>query len=256
MRFRTLAATAAAVFSWLAIPAEAAAEADILGTRTALEQWLDLRKLISEEQNDWREEKETIRASIDLIHGELARLDEELETLADGARATDAMHETLRDENTALQEATAAISGVLGELETRITELHEMLPAELQAQLKPLFVRLPEPDAPSRAGIGERLQNVIGMLGEIEKFNRTITIVREMQQLPSGETAQVRTMYLGLGAAWFTNEEGTYGGSLTPARGGWTINVQPELASRIRAAIAIYENDAQARFVPLPVEIQ
>ncbi|MGH8019296.1 MAG: DUF3450 family protein [Opitutaceae bacterium] len=247
---------AAAVVSWLVIPFGFAANPEPEKTRAALEQWMELRKLISEERNDWRVEKETIQASVRLIEDEIARIDRDMAELSGSANETESERARLAAENAVLESAAAIVSGAISELEARIVALQEMFPPDLAARLRPLVIRIPEPGGVARIGTGERLQNIVGILGEIEKFNRTITIVKEMQQLPTGETAQVRTMYLGLGAAYFTNEDGTWGGMLTPAKGKWIVTVKPSIADEIRAALAVYENDAQPQFVPLPAEIE
>ncbi|BET68003.1 hypothetical protein ASA1KI_29210 [Opitutales bacterium ASA1] len=255
MRSKILVAAATAV-SGLLIPSGFAATPDLAKTRTALEQWVEFRKLISEEQNDWRVEQETIRESIDLITSEIARIDNDLERLEAGATEADKERGRLNDDNEALKTAANAVSGVIAELEAKVTSLHARFPTDLKNKVQLLFVRIPKAGAATRASVGERLQNVVGILSEVEKFNRAITIVSEMQKMPSGETAQVRTIYLGLGVGYFTNEAGTYGGVLTPSPDGWTATENSAIAPAIRRAIGVYTNDVLAEFVPLPVEIK
>ncbi|HEX9784651.1 MAG TPA: DUF3450 family protein [Opitutaceae bacterium] len=248
-------AIATTAISGLVIPSGFAAVLDLAKTRSALEQWVEFRKLISEEQNNWRVEMETIQESINLIQSELERIDSDLVKMDEGITEADKERSRLNEDNDALKQAASAVGGAIAELEAKILELHEFFPADLKKKIQPLYVRIPKKES-TRSGTGERLQNVVGILSEVEKFNRTITIVNELQQLPGGETAQVRTMYLGLGSAYFTNEDGTYGGILTPKKGGWTPTVQPENARTIRNAIGVYEGAVLAEFLPLPVEIK
>lgn len=255
MRSKIIAVAAIAV-TGLALPSVHSAEPDLAKTRSALEKWVEFRKLISEEEHTWRAEKESIISSVDLIKSEIERLDSEMAQLDEGVTQADRERAQLNDENTELKQASLSVSGVIVALEARIVEIHDMFPPDLKNKVQPLFLRIPKRGATTRAGTGERLQNVVGILSEVEKFHRAITLTKEMQKLPGGETAQVKTIYLGLGVGYFVNEAGTYGGILTPAKGEWTATIRADIAPAIRRAIGVYENDVLAEFVGLPVEIK
>ena len=90
---------------------------------------------------------------------------------------------------------------------------------------------------------------------EVEKFDRQITIVTELKALESGEMAQVKTLYIGLGQGYFVDENAKYAGIVRPSAEGWTEEIRNDLAPRIRDAVKIYEGEKLAEFVPLPVEI-
>ncbi len=233
-----------------------AATPDLQKTRSELEKWVEFRQLISEEENDWRAEKETIATTIDVIKSELDRLAEELVQLDQGVTEADRERSRLNDDNAALKTAASAVSGVIGELEARVVALHEMFPEELKKKIVPLYQRIPKRGQTTRAGSGERLQNIVGVMSEVEKFNRTVSITSELQKMPSGELAQVDTVYLGLAVAFFANDTGTYGGVIAPSSEGWKSTPNPELAPAIRRALAVYRGSLLAEFVPLPVEIK
>ncbi len=257
MRSKLLAVAVIASLGSAASPFIVAAEQpDLPKTRSTLEQWVEFRKLISEEQSLWRAERESIVSSIDLIKSEMERLDADMKRLDEGETEADKERGRLVDENNALKQAASSVVTVIAELEARVVELHDMFPIELKNRVLPLYTRIPRKGHSTRAGTGERLQNVVGILSQVEQFNRTITLSKEMQKMPSGETAQVKTIYLGLGVGFFVNESGTYGGILTPAKGGWLVTERRDLAPEIRRAIGVYEGDVLATFVPLPVEIK
>jgi hypothetical protein len=244
------------LFPALAASSAPAASPPLEETRQALQEWVALRKLISEEENVWRAERETIQSSIDLIKSEMERLDGELKNAAESATAAMKERQRLNDDNEALKQASAAVTEIVPALEARVVELTEMFPADLRARIAPLQQRIPKRGAPSRAGTGERLQNIVGILSEVEKFNRTITKTSELQKLPNGDNAQVDTIYLGLTVAFFVDGKNSHAGILHPARGGWTATPRPELAPAIRRLVDVYSGDRLAEFVPLPVEIQ
>ena len=99
------------------------------------------------------------------------------------------------------------------------------------------------------------MQNIVGILQEVEKFNKHITVVTELKSLESGEMAQVKTVYVGLGQGYFVDENEKYAGIVKPTADGWQEEVRNDLASVISDVIKIFENSKLAEFVPLPVEI-
>jgi hypothetical protein len=50
-------------------------------TRSTLKDWVELKKLVSEESSKWRVEKETLNESIDLLTKEIEKLDEQITSM-------------------------------------------------------------------------------------------------------------------------------------------------------------------------------
>lgn len=247
----------AAVALGIAISSGQSAEIELEKTRTALEEWVELRKLISEEENVWRAEKETIQSSIELIKSETERIDKEIKDAEESATAAVKRRQELNDENQALKDAASTVVGAIPKLEERIVALAESFPEDLRSKIAPLFQRIPKKGVGTRAGAGERLQNIVGILGEVEKFNRTITKTSELQKLPNGDNAQVDTIYLGLSVAFFVDGKNTYAGILRPAKGAWVVEPRNDLAGAIRKVVEMYTgNQPEAEFIALPVEIK
>jgi hypothetical protein len=102
----------------------------------------------------------------------------------------------------------------------------------------------------------ERMQNVVAMLNEADRFNSAITLAIEMRKDAEGKDRQVQALYLGLGHAYYADQGGSFAGVGVPGEAGWTWEVKPELGSTIRKVIDIYENERSAEFVPVPVNIK
>ena len=142
-------------------------------------------------------------------------------------------------------------------MEAKIRELVASFPKTLNDRIEQLVKRMPsaEKARTTRAALGERVQNIVGILQEVEKFNKQITVVTELKSLESGEMAQVKTVYIGLGQGYFVDDNAQYAGVIRPSPDGWQEEVRNDLASEIRDVVRIYENEKLAEFVPLPVEI-
>jgi hypothetical protein len=142
------------------------------------------------------------------------------------------------------------------EFEGQLTNLVPRLPAPLQEAMKPLLNRLPADPATTRMTAAERVQVLVGLLNELDKFNNAVAVFSEKRPNARGEEVAVETVYVGLGAAYFVNEAGDFAGTGVAGLKGWEWTARPELAGSIREVIRIYRNERPARFVALPAVIR
>src|SRR5262245_59613646 len=91
----------------LTAPALFGAAPDLAGTRTALEQWIELRKTISEEQSAWKADRETLRSTIELLKSEITRLDLAIRKAGASTAAASAQREQLNRESEKLRQTSA-----------------------------------------------------------------------------------------------------------------------------------------------------
>ncbi len=148
------------------------------------------------------------------------------------------------------------MKGIVETLEAAVREMTPRLPAPLLESAKPVLNRIPESAGTSRAGTTERLQAVVTLLGEIDKFHQTITVTSGRQSDGKGREVSVEMLYLGLGAAYFTDPTGDVAGFGVPGKDGWHWTVKPEIGREIREALDMYRNSKPAAFVGLPLTIQ
>ena len=125
----------------------------------------------------------------------------------------------------------------------------------MQEILRPFLNRIPT-DPNTRMTAAERLQVCVGILSELDKFNNGLSLFNEKRRNDKGEEVAVETVYIGLGAAYFTNDAGDFAGVGLPGSSGWEWQTKSELAPTVREVIQIYRNERPARFVSLPAEIR
>ncbi|MCG8432352.1 MAG: DUF3450 domain-containing protein, partial [Candidatus Omnitrophica bacterium] len=113
----------------------------------------------------------------------------------------------------------------------------------------------PERPDETKLSLGERFQNIVGVLNEVSKFNREITLASEVRNLPDGTSAEVTTIYVGIGKAYYVNNKGDIAGIGSASENGWRWRTANEAAPEIARAIAILKNEQAAAFTQLPVEI-
>lgn len=213
--------------------------------------------LISEEKYGWIQEKDSIEELISITETEIETLDQKIATLEESASQSDKIKSDLSAQIEAVKSNALVFKAAVPAFETKIKSIIPRLPDTLKQEIAPLIQRLPKDPAASKLPASQRLQTIVGIMTQIEKFNSAPTLNSEIQELPGGASAEVKTLYLGLGIAYFTDANQEYSGYGLPSSEGWEwTKVEGEGALRIAQAIAIYENTREPAFVSLPVQIK
>ncbi len=230
----------------------------IENTRSALEQWVETRRLISQEKRDLALSKEMLNGRIELVENEITALREKIGETGKSIDEADRKRADFVADNEKLKDAASSLGGTLETLETRTLALLPRLPDSLRERVKPLSQRIPAGASASTStlSLSERFQNVVGVLNEVNRFNREITVASEVRTLPDGSSAEVTAIYLGLGQAFYTGSGGAIAGVGIPSDEGWIWKPANEAAPRIASIVAILKNEQVASFVQLPIEIQ
>ena len=225
-------------------------------TRSVVGKWVEARKMIAEARSDWTVEKEILGQSIAAFERELKSLEQQLEQADSGSSQTDQELAEVQKEKEALERAGDELKSALGKLEGRLRGLAPGLPALVVEKIAPFFNRIPKDAENTKSSLSVRLQNIVGILAELDQFNGSLTIVSEWRKTESGAEVQTRVLYLGLGQAYFIDKTGEFCGYGVSSSAGWTWHVQREMGPAIAKAIGIYENSEPAAFVDLPVTVR
>jgi hypothetical protein len=225
-------------------------------TREALQKLVQSQQLLSQERRDWRVEKELLIERQQLLQREIASLETKIKEATASLSDADQKRAELVAANAEFRELSTTLLAHVTRLEGRVATLLPQLPDPLLDRLKPLTARLPADPATTKLSLAERFQNVIGILNEVTRFNREITVVNEIRPVGNGQTAEVKALYLGLGQAYYVTANGDAAGHGTPTPTGWTWQPNPALAAAVSHAVAILQNQKVATFIPLPVEIK
>ena len=233
------------------------AETPLNETRSTLEKWVETRQLISKTRSDWQSDKETLEQTIQLYERELKAMDDQMSKVS--TNNTQVAKEMT--EATSLQKlSNETLDGVRQfamQFEARVKKFVPQLPAPLQDILKPQLARLPADPANTKMLAAERVQVLVGVLNELDKFNNSVNVFyTEKRKNPAGAEVAVQTIYVGLGAAYFVNEAGDFAGTGTPGANGWEWTVKPEIAATVQEVVKIYRSEKTARFVTLPVVVR
>jgi len=224
-------------------------------TRATLDKWVETREILSRERRDWQVGRDVLEERIELLGAEIMALAARIDETRVAIGEADSERRELLAERGELDRAAADLAGTIGTLEAGLRSLLPRLPRPLAQRLEPLARRIPDDPASAGLTLGQRFQNVVGILNEVNKFQLDVTVANEVRDLGDGGSAEVQTLYVGLGQGYWVAPDGRAAGVGRPGPGGWVWTRADELADEVARAIAILRNEQVPAFVPLPVEI-
>ena len=224
--------------------------------RDTLEQWVETQQIISETKSDWALEKSILLDSEKLLSSELERLNQAIKDLDATATAADEERTILAAEKELLAEASAIVEANVGVLETQVKTIVKTFPEPLVDNIKPLIRRLPKDPNTTKSTLGERVQNIVGILSQADKFNGSITQTSESREVDGGRVIEVRTLYWGLGGAFYVDTAGEYAGVGFPGADGWEWPKIDGAGPQIKRLLGVYEGSEDIQFVEVPASIK
>jgi hypothetical protein len=227
-------------------------------TRNILQEWVKVKALISEEREEWAVEKAAMTDTISLLGEEKIYLEKQIETREEAAASAVNERTELSVKKESLDAQAEEISELLVSYEESISDLVGYLPDFLQEELSPLIRRLPDEDSMSvdQIGLARRLQTVVGILSQSDKFNSSLSLRSELRQVEDGGAErETTTLYFGLAYAVFVDAEGSYAGYGIPGEAGWNWTVDTAAAPAIQQLIAVYKSETPATYVSVPFNL-
>ena len=224
--------------------------------RAMISKWVETKRLISKERNDWTLAKENLAERSAVIRREIESLRSRIAEAKKSIADAEAKKADLVTEKAKLEEAARDISTRLRPLEERTLALLKRLPVPVVEIVKPVSQRIPADASDTKLGLSERYLSVIGIINEVEKFNRQINLTSEVRALGDGTTAEVTAMYLGIGQSYYVNGSGTAAGIGRPGPDAWVWSPSNAAAADVAAAVAMLKNEKPAEFVRLPLRIE
>jgi hypothetical protein len=224
-------------------------------TRLQLDKWIETQQILAKERKEWQQQKELLRNRIELLKKEISGLEEKIVQAEGEATAAGKKVADLQAEDGKVKAVGDRLEGDVAGLEGEVRRLLTSLPESLRGKMQLLVQRMPTKETTTRVSTPERFQNVLTILGEVNKANGEITVDNEVRTLPDGRRAEVQALYVGLGQAFYVNSGGLAGVG-RPTAEGWQWEARPAIARQVLAAVEILQGKQTPAFVPLPVRIQ
>lgn len=255
-RPRTLAGILAAVLiaSWAAAE-EPSSSQSLDATRATLQKWVEAQQTLSREKQEWQLGKDVLEQRIDLLEGEVKTLEGRVGQIAQLVLEAEKKRAEILAEKGRLASASSGLADLVLRLEAKVISLEPALPEPLRDRIEPLFRRVPRATVADLT-LGQRFQNVVGILNEVNKFNADVTVVSEVRKLADGGSAEVKTVYLGLAQGFYVAASGQTAGMGRPSPSGWQWTPNDAIAPDVARVIGILERGEVPAFVSLPVTIE
>lgn len=225
------------------------------GARGTLDKWVETQQILSREKKDWLQARELLTSRIQLVKDEIAQLRQKV----DENHKSEQDFQKFRSESVGERDAVKTVSAELATeaaaLEGKVRSLYKALPESMRDKVQPLYDRMPLNPETAKVTVAERYQNVLGILNEMNRLNGEITVASEIRSLSDGKPSEVKTIYLGLGQAWYLSARGEAGVG-RPGPDGWKWQPAPQVAADVGRVLEILQNKASPKFIPLPVTIQ
>jgi hypothetical protein len=224
-------------------------------TVSVLEEWVETERLISQAEAEWEASKASMENLISIYAREIETLDEVIESAQEDTSAAEIRRSELNQQDEAVKAIESQVVDAIAEAETLIKELRPLLPPPLQEELSPLFNSLPEDSAKTKLAIGQRIQPIVAILTQVQKFNQVVTVVEGFREFEAGRTVQTEKIYFGLGAAFYVDQADEHAGLGVLGEDGWFWKDDDALVPAIRNFIKIYRGTQQARYVNVPISV-
>jgi hypothetical protein len=246
--------------SVLAQPVAGAAQVEqvastIQAGRDQLGEWMEVQRIISQEQASFKSTQSALQGRIDLVKLELDDFASRLNTSEANIKGEATRKSNLEKELELANKGTQSLMDSASYLEEELKKLKGILPAPIYTKVQALYDRMPADPKTTKVSLAERYQNILGILNEADKANAEITVLAEVRELPGTPATEVETLYVGLAQAYFVNAERNFAGMGRPVNGKWEWTQMNELGGEIAEVLAVMSTKAKPKFVFLPAQL-
>lgn len=224
--------------------------------RALLQKWAETERLTASERHEWEQGKALLEGRITLVQQSVEDMKKKIAEAE--AKLADAKKRAaeVELEKAQAKEASDALLASASELETGVRGLIARVPAGVKEKVKLLADRIPKEGADVKhITAAERYQNVLGILNELNKANLEIASLPEIHEVGAGKKAEVKTVYVGLGQAYFVNAAGDIGGVGVPGTDAWVWRTDPAVAKNMIEVLEVMKKTVSPKLVELPASI-
>ncbi len=238
-------------FAFLCFASHTAAE--IKETHKIIEEWIEVETLISEEASTWASEQASLSDLLEALEKDTLTLDEKLKISEEEESGAIKQRTELNDRKEKAEKAMQTLFQGLGTIQSRLEDLHPLLPSPLAERLSPFWEKLKTDPDNRRMPLRERVETTVSLMQSIHIFQRSVVLERQEFTLNDERSREFQVIYFGLGAAYFVNESGTVSGYGIPTSNGWAWTRMDEIAKEVMTGVQMLKNRTMPRFLQLPL---
>ncbi|MDP0492187.1 MAG: DUF3450 family protein [Verrucomicrobiota bacterium JB023] len=237
--------------------------------KTTIEQWMEQMQATQELESSWASRKDVLQDSIVGLKGMIEQAEVDIAEVEKRLAAVDETSREKLDQQEAYNAARDAFRSALPEVEAEVAKLQPIIPEfyyesedgspKLKAALEDLQAHITmEPDEKEDLGLNKRLQPLVQILSDAERFHTKIWAVKN--RLRVGETDKnMNVLYMGLSYAYAVDDEGTVAlRGYSDLSEGWVFEPMEgeDIASRVLDLYKSADGSGESQMVNLPLEIK
>lgn len=228
--------------------------------RVTVNEWVQAMRQIQQEENDWTRDQEVLTNYREGLEKEIADLNERIADAKTRKAGADAESLKQTEERDRYAAANDELAKLVRSLEENMAAKLPLIPAPLRAEpkvsqsIEDLERDLKLTGEELKDGVSKRLQNLINLTSEIEKFQQAVVLRKELHTVDKGREINMEVIYFGLSTAYAVNEDGSVALVGKPdAKDGWKFVERKDFAGAIRDLIDSTNGDRDPSFISLPI---
>lgn len=230
--------------------------------KDSVREWIETMREIQTAEDTWERDRILLEDQRSALESEIADLTVRVKEAKVEKEGAD--KESLDDvsKREALVAANDLLAAEVRKLETAMIGRLPSLPSPLaeEPRVKELMEQVRQDVALSgkeaESGLTKRLNNVLNLLTEAEKWQQTVHLRDELHVSEDGQKFNMKVVYFGLGAAYAVNGAGNFALVGAPDEEGWIFETRNDLAGEIKQMVDVLNGDVDARFVELPIDLK
>jgi hypothetical protein len=224
--------------------------------KESYQELFELRLLSSQSAAEWKIDRQILEDQLKALETEKELLNGNIADLSAKQSGLSTDERDLQLKKLEVTRVSAAIETQLVELEKTLLQALNSLPQPLMERIQPLVSRIPIPGKKNTFTLSQRIQNLVAIVSQANKFSRTLTLSSEVRQLDTGKEIMVTTIYVGLTTAFYVDQMAQNAGTGVPGTDGWVWTPKNDLAGDIHRLVNVYEGKADPQFVTLPITLR
>lgn len=230
--------------------------------RATIQKWVEVMKSTQTRQQEWKQDKQVLEDSREALKQEIAQLESEIAAAKERIATADAGSAEKLERKATYEEAREAFREGLDAVEQDVTAVIPLLPKELAETPKVEKAiqdhqRYVESDDKEELSLNKRLNTMLTILAEAEKFNQAVQTFSGRSMAVDGERLLLDVVYFGLSLGYAVDEQGTVAFQLIPTALGWTDQrLKPGAETEaVRQLLDVAHRKGEARLVQVPVRV-
>lgn len=230
--------------------------------KDSVREWIETMREIQQEEDSWEQDRELLDDQRTALRTEIEQLTKQVAEAKTEKEGADKESVDVVAKRDALVKAKDVLGEEVRTLEEEIVGKLAAFPEPLaeEPRVKELMAQVRKDvtlqgDA-AKGGLTKRLNNVLNLLSEAEKWQQTVHLKPELHVTSDGRKLNMNVVYFGLASAYAVDEEGAYGMVGKPTDEGWKFDERNDLAPKILEMVTVLNGDADAKFINLPIDLK